>query len=550
MGELEFRVSLIFYKGFNFENMAESIIGIKLVGPDEEFFEINGFLGQGSFGKVYKAVGESSGKVVAIKMALTDDDSDSPSFALRSINNEKKLAMLKIRHPNVVPYLYFNDDENDEYAPYIMMEFIEGETLFQLLKRQKQKGEKLKLESAISLMRGIALGAEAINEHPVIHRDIKPDNIMLEETENSHIPRIADFGISKIAIDPTRPETFKGTQAVLYMAPEVWNQQKNSIKIDVYSVGLVFYEILMLEHPLLNHIVDPSNFLDWRNAHLNKLCPDIRQNRSDISAPIARILLKMTDKYPTNRPTWEDVLSVLSFDKPKNSKVEIDPDLLVAFTKQADEQFRAKQAQTEAELRAAERQNLLQLRREEYNQAFIKLVEGFDQLIETLNQQLPDAKIIISGTLSDRKYTLPNGKVVSCINFGYSPKERGNVLGGGLIGVAGGLSANLAFRGSHENIAEGYWSAIQVTMPLVMSNKRLELYRRAGIDDETVRYVEYLDHSQPWRRDLPGFFGIRNSELFFSKIGFSGMDVYQLVTADVSKTFIEILKVALKMPSK
>ncbi len=157
--------------------------------------------------------------------------------------------MLEVRHPNVVSYLYVNEDESEEISPYVIMEFIEGGTLFDLLKRLKQNSANLSLENTISLMRGIALGAEAINEK-IIHRDIKPDNIMLDGTEDNYIPRIADFGISKIAIEPTRPETFKGTQAVSYMAPEVWNQQKHSIKIDVYSVGLVFYEILMLEHPL------------------------------------------------------------------------------------------------------------------------------------------------------------------------------------------------------------------------------------------------------------------------------------------------------------
>lgn len=528
--------------------MAQDIIGMRLAGPSEEFFEIKSFLGQGSFGKVYKAIGESGGKVVAVKTAQTDNDFDSPSFALRSLSNEIKLAMLEIKHPNVVSYLYVNEDGNDEIGPYVMMEFIEGGTLFDLLKNQKQRGENLPISDAISLMRGIALGAEAINER-VIHRDIKPDNIMLDGKANNHIPRIADFGISKIAIEPTRPETFKGTQAVSYMAPEVWNQQKHSFKIDVYSVGLVFYEILMLQHPLLSQIDDPSNFLDWRNAHLNKLCPDIRQIRSDISASMARVLLKMVDKYPANRPTWEEVLAVLSFDKPKTAAVEIDPEVLAAFTKQADDQFRAKQAQTEAEIKRVEKQNLLQHRSGEYNQAFIRLIEGFDQIIETLNQQLPDVKIIISGTPSDRKYTMPNGRAISCINFGYISTGQSNVIGGGFMGVGGGLSANLAFYGSHENISEGYWSAVQVTMPLVSGDSKLDLYRNAGVDDQTIRYVEFLDYNQSWRRDLPGFFGIRNTELFFSRIGFSGMDVYQLNSADVSKTFNDILKVALKMPS-
>jgi serine/threonine protein kinase len=529
--------------------MAENLIGLKLLGPNEEFFEIKKFLGKGSFGKVFRVVGEESNRVAALKLALTGDESDSPSFALRSLTNEIKHAMLEISHPNVVSYLYVNEDGNDELGPYVIMEFIEGGTLLDFLTDRKKIGTEIPLEDAISLMRGIALGAEAINEK-LIHRDIKPDNIMLDGKENNFVPRIADFGISKIALDPTRPETFKGIQSVLYMAPEVWNQQKNTFKVDVYSVGLVFYEILTLRHPLLEQVEDPSNFLDWREAHLNKLCPDVRQVRADVPAPISRILLRMTDKYAANRPNWEEILASLNFEKPKNAPAELDPEVLAAFTKQADEQFRAKQAQTEAELKEAERQNLRLLRREEYNQAFVRLVEGFDQIIEALNQQLPDAKVTISGAHSDRSYTMPNSRIVSCVNFGYAPNGQGSVLGGGFMGVNGGLSANLVFHGSHENISEGYWSAIQVTMPLIGSGqRRLELYQRAGINDETIRYVENMDYDKPWRRDLPGFFAIKNSELFFSRVGFSGMDVYQLVTADVSKTFNQILKVALKMPA-
>lgn len=529
--------------------MAKDIIGSKLVGPNDELFELNKLLGNGAFGKVYRAVGEKSGKTVAVKVALSDNGFDSPSFALRSIKNEIKHAMLEIKHPNVVSYLYVNEDDNDEIGSYLMMEYVEGGTLFNLLKELKQTGDTLPLEQAISLMRGIALGAEAINEK-VIHRDIKPDNIMLDKITDGFIPRIADFGISKVAIEPTRPETFKGTQAICYMAPEVWNQQKNTSKIDVYSVGLVFYEILMLTHPLLSQISDPSDFLEWREAHLNKLCPDIRQYRSDISAPIARILLKMTDKFPANRPSWNEVLEVLNFDKPKNNTVEIDPDLLAAFTKQAEDKFRAEQAQNEKQLKELEKRNLTQLRREEYNQAFIRLIEGFDKIIEVLNQQLPDVKIIISGTELDRIYKMPNNKSVSCTNFGYTLDGKRNVLGGGFMGVSGGLSANLALYGSHENISEASWSAIEVTMPWVGDGyKRLDLYRRAGVDDETIRFVERMDYDKPWRADLPSFFGMRDRDLFFSKIGFGGLDVYQLVNADVSRTFNEILKVALKMPS-
>ena len=134
------------------------------------------------------------------------------------------------------------------------------------------------------LMRGVALGAQAINEH-LVHRDIKPDNILLDGPSDKPIPRIADFGIAKIATEPTRPETFKGIQPVWYMAPEACRQEKNTYKMDVYSVGLVFYQILTLNHPLLSFVTDPTDWVQWREVHLTHACPDVRNTRTDVPLP-------------------------------------------------------------------------------------------------------------------------------------------------------------------------------------------------------------------------------------------------------------------------
>src|SRR6267142_3493536 len=105
-------------------------------------------------------------------------------------------------------------------------------------------------------MRDIAMGAQAVNEH-MIHRDIKPDNILINGPADAPQPKIADFGIARIGSEYTRPETFKGIQMFWYKAPEVWRQEKNTFKIDVYSVGLVFYQILTLAHPLMQFVPQP-----------------------------------------------------------------------------------------------------------------------------------------------------------------------------------------------------------------------------------------------------------------------------------------------------
>jgi eukaryotic-like serine/threonine-protein kinase len=120
------------------------------------------------------------------------------------------------------------------------------------------------------------------------------------------------LNISKFVDESTRLHTFKGRQHIWYMAPEGWANQANTIKIDVYSVGLVFYEILTLQHPLLPHVADPTDFLDWEKAHLYQPCPDVRTSRNDVPLSIAQLLSRMVSKRPDDRPYWDEVLNVLS----------------------------------------------------------------------------------------------------------------------------------------------------------------------------------------------------------------------------------------------
>jgi serine/threonine protein kinase len=127
------------------------------------------------------------------------------------------------------------------------------------------------------MMIDIAQGARAINEK-LIHRDIKPDNVLIEGATL----KISDFGISKFVDESMRLHTFKGAQHIAYMAPQGWQNKTNTVYLDVYSVGLVFYEVLTLKHPLLHHVNDPDNFLDWEKAHLYQQCPDVRALRNEV----------------------------------------------------------------------------------------------------------------------------------------------------------------------------------------------------------------------------------------------------------------------------
>ena len=283
--------------------MAGMRIGVEIVGPSGEQFRLTDYLGQGFFGEVYRAIGSSSGRIVAVKLipinALQDPDAQT------ALLNEIQVAS-QIIHPNVVQVLHVSTGSSS-IGPYLVMEFISGGTLAGLLRAQQNANSLIPISRAREMMIDIAQGARAINER-LIHRDIKPDNILIDGTRL----KISDFGISKVIDEQTRTHTFKGAQHIAYMAPEGWESQTNTFKLDVYSVGLVYYQILTLKHPLLQFVPDAHDWREWRRAHLFSVCPDIRKLRPDISTVIAQLASRMVNKRPQDRPSWEEVLTILS----------------------------------------------------------------------------------------------------------------------------------------------------------------------------------------------------------------------------------------------
>src|SRR5579872_4219400 len=136
--------------------MPSTVIGTTLTGPDGETFKISDFLGRGAFGEVYRAVGQISGSVVALKLLSAGELSSSESkFALL---NEIRAAK-EVKHPNVIQVLWVNDGDAHEVDPYVVMEYVSGGTLAKQLRVQRQSGAKIPLNRAIEMMIDIAQGA-------------------------------------------------------------------------------------------------------------------------------------------------------------------------------------------------------------------------------------------------------------------------------------------------------------------------------------------------------------------------------------------------------
>ena len=533
--------------------MADGRIGIKLTGPGSEQFRIESRLGSGAFGEVYKATGLKSGALVAVKMVPEQKLNDPQTLAVKTVLNETRMEMLKVNHPNVVRVLYVDTGSDPKIGPYVMMEFIAGGNLQNLIDARRSQSTEFTLDEALALMRAIAFGAQAVNEH-LIHRDIKPDNILIDGPADAPRPRLADFGIARIASEYTRPETFKGIQMLWYKAPEVWRQEKNTYMIDVYSTGLVFYQILTLEHPLMQFVPQPYDFDRWREVHLTVPCPDVRDRRTDVPLSLAKLLLRMVDKSPGNRPNWDEVIGGLSTKTaPPASPVQLDPQLLAVVKNQANERFREEQARTAAALKHEQELERNAARGDEFKQSALRLLARFDVVIAAINEHETTYPIQMKGegTLS-RSYTLSNGRTLVCEIFGSVRRQptRGTALGGGYMGVDGGLSANLILQGQPDDVASAHWSVVEATvLPLMGGSDRVKWYREAGLSDDTIRYVEFLNGDEMWRRDSPSYFGFTKSAAFFEHFSRTGMHVYQFqIVSDLDRIFNEILMLGIRMP--
>jgi len=138
-----------------------------------ERFRIESRLGSGSFGEVYKAIGTTTGTEVAVKMAPEHKVHDPATLAVRTVLNEARIGMMKVNHPNVVSVLHVDTGSDPSVGPYLIMEYVSGGNLHELLDAGRRTSKSFSLEDAVSVMHKIAEGAKAINEY-IVHRDVKP----------------------------------------------------------------------------------------------------------------------------------------------------------------------------------------------------------------------------------------------------------------------------------------------------------------------------------------------------------------------------------------
>src|SRR5215471_2828525 len=205
-------------------------------------YELLAVLGSGGVGTVYRARRVHIGDEVAVKVLNPDYVLDQT--AAERFRREARSAAM-IRHPNVVTIHDFSESKGDDPA-YIVMELVPGTSLREILTREN----RLVPERAVALMRDICAGVGVAHRHGVVHRDLKPDNVIVQAREfdgEREMAKVVDFGIAKtggqnIELNLTQTGTMVGTP--FYMSPEQWRGEQLDARSDVYSLGAMLYEML------------------------------------------------------------------------------------------------------------------------------------------------------------------------------------------------------------------------------------------------------------------------------------------------------------------
>jgi serine/threonine protein kinase len=212
-------------------------------------FQIVELLGQGGMGAVYKARQPHLDRTVALKILPPETNKD-PAFAERFLREARALA--KLNHPNIVAIYDFGEARSPDsvgLAPmcFFVMEYVDGVNLREVL-----RAGQLKPEEALKIVPQVCEALHYAHDEGIVHRDIKPENILLDKKGRV---KIADFGLAKILGPATDVFTLTSPQQVMgtihYMAPEQM-EKPHSVdhRADIYSLGVVFYEMLTGELPL------------------------------------------------------------------------------------------------------------------------------------------------------------------------------------------------------------------------------------------------------------------------------------------------------------
>ena len=257
---------------------------------DGQYSSLN-FLERGGFGEIYTAQDNQNNQTVAIKIIPLL----SYGIDKNLLQREAEIA-LSLKHDRIVTTHFFSSVQIDKTEVfYSVMDYLPNGNL----ESHIETSGGIAVQDCISFLLDIIDGL--IYAHKtIIHRDLKPKNLLIDSDRRI---KICDFGLSKLAFESTRTDTFKGGGTYYYMAPEAWTLETNTATMDLYSLGVIAFKLLTNSLPFSG-----KDIIEIRNAHLYSGIPDLKTYRQDIPLKLIEIINKLLSKRPEDR--YNDALAV------------------------------------------------------------------------------------------------------------------------------------------------------------------------------------------------------------------------------------------------
>src|SRR4051794_3222543 len=265
--------------GHNRPQAMSTLVGMQLNGR----YRLDAQIGAGGMSTVYRAFDVTLERRVAIKLMHREIASDSDQ--LERFRREAR-SVAQLSHPHIVGVIDVGEDDG---RPYIVFEYVEGETLKDRIRRMGS----LPIDEAVAYAIEIARALGAAHARGIVHRDIKPQNVLIDEEGTA---KVTDFGIARSLDDEGLTADGRVLGTTDYVSPEQALGHDVNGQSDLYSLGVVLYEMLTGDVPFHG-----ENQVAVAMKHVREDLPDVQRLRPEVSAATAALLDRMTDQDPEHR---------------------------------------------------------------------------------------------------------------------------------------------------------------------------------------------------------------------------------------------------------
>jgi hypothetical protein len=262
-------------------------------------FRVDAPLGGGGMGAIYRGTHLELGEPVAIKFLRRHLALDG---LLRKRFRREAVALARVRHPGIVSILDFGEEDEDLFA---VMELVSGKTLQAVL----EESQRLPLVRAFPILDQLLAALEICHREGIVHRDLKPSNVMIVDYQGAECVKLIDFGLALTS--QTGDEKLTNTGLIQgtpdYMSPEQCRGQEVMAPSDVYSAGVMTYELLTGSTPF--HARDSATLM---SQHLFVEVPSMRQREPSIPVGVEQVVLRAMAKLARERPSAREMRDALA----------------------------------------------------------------------------------------------------------------------------------------------------------------------------------------------------------------------------------------------